>query len=508
MPKKSISDEEIAIIKSMLNRGMKNKDIQFFFNRPDRAVNSGRITGIRKGTYANSKSISAASASTTDDFIKSQSSAAGVVVTGKPSATGPLSAETLAGLFEEIGIGLQWRLKSGETDQHECKANFGFKHSSKWLKAIAALANNRGGYVLFGVHDKGTTAADDTDLGNIVCGLSGKEFAKADPADFTKRVKATFDPTPRISTTAITVGGKSVGVIHVERHPSGPVIATRSEDDIKEGDVYFRYPGQSARIKYSDLRAILDERDSVARAQILPMVERLLALGPDRVMLADLKAGSLVDGKQTIQIDASLLEKIAFIKEGHFEETADGPALRLVGEVTAVNGGASTMHKGVITRSDLENDFLSQTVTLDPKEYIRFALEHLQGGWVPLRYYAKQATLTKTALFKFINATNAPASRKSLFIGRLSKDAARQKASGKAAMLLKAMEADEAIPEPQSSKEAGEIARAIQMLTGVPKLSLGTLLKTLKICTKVAQGAHASSVRRALCRVDEIFFTL
>ena len=166
------------------------------------------------------------------------------------------------------------------------------------------------------------------------------------------------------------------------------------------------------------------------------------------------------------------------------------------------------MRKGVITRSDLENDFLSQTVTLEPKEYIRFALEHLQGGWAPLRYYAKQATLTKTNLFKFIHATDAPTSRKSLFIGRLSKNAAKQKASGSAAKLLKAIEANEAIPEPQSSKEAGEIARAIQMLNGVPKLSLGTLLKTLKMCTKVSQGAHASSVRRALCRVDEIFFAL
>jgi hypothetical protein len=34
-------------VKAMLARGMKNKDIQFFFNRPDRAVNSGRISTIR-----------------------------------------------------------------------------------------------------------------------------------------------------------------------------------------------------------------------------------------------------------------------------------------------------------------------------------------------------------------------------------------------------------------------------------------------------------------------------
>ena len=43
---RTITDEEIALIKAMLVRGMKNADIQFFFNRPGRHVNSGRITNI------------------------------------------------------------------------------------------------------------------------------------------------------------------------------------------------------------------------------------------------------------------------------------------------------------------------------------------------------------------------------------------------------------------------------------------------------------------------------
>ena len=51
MPKRSITDEEIGLIKAMLARGMANKDIQFYFNRQDRAVNSGRITGIRDRSY-------------------------------------------------------------------------------------------------------------------------------------------------------------------------------------------------------------------------------------------------------------------------------------------------------------------------------------------------------------------------------------------------------------------------------------------------------------------------
>jgi len=40
---------EVALIKAMLARGYANKDVQFFFNRPDRAVNSGRVSEIKGG---------------------------------------------------------------------------------------------------------------------------------------------------------------------------------------------------------------------------------------------------------------------------------------------------------------------------------------------------------------------------------------------------------------------------------------------------------------------------
>jgi hypothetical protein len=227
-----------------------------------------------------------------------------------------------------VGIGVQWRLKAGETDEHECKENFGIKHAHNWLRPMAALANNRGGYLLFGVYDKGKKDDAGNNLSHVVCGLKSDEFVKTDPVEFTKKVKATFDPTPHFAVGVVAVGGATVGVIHVQQHPSRPVITTRQEGDIREGDVYFRYPGQSSRIKYSDLRGILDDRDVKARAAILPMVERLLALGPSRAIVGDIKEGTLGDGKQMLHIDEALLEKIAFIKEGQFDEKAGAPALR------------------------------------------------------------------------------------------------------------------------------------------------------------------------------------
>lgn len=513
MPARSITDTEIALIKGMLALGMKNKDIQFYFNRPDRPVNSGRISQVAKGTYSDSTKISAAPLKKTKEFIDSfqpsgTTSAVVVSVAGGTQDQGPMSSTALKNLFEEVGVGLQWRLKSGETHEHECKESFHFK-GDKWLRAVAALANNRGGYLLFGVYDKGKKGPNEQDLGNIVCGLKNDEFEKLDSASITSRLKAMFDPTPLFETATFMVGGLTVGIIHIKQHPSRPVIASKQEGDIREGDIFFRYPGQSSRIKYSDLRAILDDRDLNARKTLLPMVERLIEIGPARAVIADLKEGVLGDGKTIMQIDAALLKKISLIKEGEFDEKKGATALRLVGDVMSVGEDATHFKKGAVTRHDLESDFLNQNTMVYPKEYIRYAIESVHGTWVPIRYYAKLAGLTKPSLKAFINGTKAAPHRKSQFVQLISKkDAARTPPSAKSLDILATIEKTKAVPEAMTKQEIGPLARAIQGLpreTGVP---IEVLLKAIQSWITVWPGVSASDVRRAMCRVDEVFFEL
>ena len=114
MGKRSITDQEISLVKAMLLRRMKNKDIQFFFNRPDRAVNSGRITTIRSGTYSNSASIVAATEAELDSFIKGFSQRAG---SGETATIDASTAQTLTvaarALFTRGADG-NWYLSGGE----------------------------------------------------------------------------------------------------------------------------------------------------------------------------------------------------------------------------------------------------------------------------------------------------------------------------------------------------------------------------------------------------------
>lgn len=70
----------------LLARGEQNVDIQFYFNRQDRPVNSGRISQIRNGTYG--PTVPAASQADLTNFLQNfQATAVGVANKGPAAPT-------------------------------------------------------------------------------------------------------------------------------------------------------------------------------------------------------------------------------------------------------------------------------------------------------------------------------------------------------------------------------------------------------------------------------------
>ena len=460
MPR-TITDEEIALIKAMLARGMKNADIQFFFNRPGRHANSGRITNIGDGTYSNSAGIAAATDEALNAFLAARSpttETSHVVVGPGKSDADPISEATFRALFKKDAAG-DWRLGNGETDQVECKQNFKLRSTATWLRAVAALANSRGGYVLFGVADK-----DDSGVCKLV-GMNNNDFRDADPSKLTERLQSGFQPTPRIRKALIEIEGKSVGVLHVERHDSRPVIATKNDGgsgEIKEGDIFHRYPGASRRISYGDLRAMLDERDVRVREAILPMVEKLLQLGPDRAMIADLAGGKLTDGKTSIELSEEIIERLAVIKEGEFEVAEGAPALRLIGDVKSET--PITVRREIITRDDIRRAFLADKLDADALDYLRVAVEISGSDWLPIRYFASKAGMSREQLLQFIDSSPGPPKQKALCRQRLSSpDQAYSEAKGPTLAVCKRLEAGETVPL-DDKRLVRSAAQAVQAL--------------------------------------------
>lgn len=387
MPKRTITDEEIGLIKAMLRMGMKNKDIQFFFNRQDRAVNSGRITGIRDSSYGSE--IASSSESEAKAFMASFTpssivSSHFVSIPTAAEATDPIADQVLRSFFTKGSDGI-WRCAAGETDEFECKENFNLKGFGKPLKTIAGFANHRGGYLFFGVKDK--------PYGFAVCGLKDDRFTDTDQNKFSQTIRSALEPTPRFRVATLSLGAMTVGIIHVEAHASKPVIAGKSEGELIEGFIYYRYPGETRAICYADLRAILDERDKQSRESIMPMVQRLLELGPQDAMIANLADGKLEGGQRPILIDPQSLEQIKFIREGEFDEVDGAPTLRVIGDAKTVPAEiispVRTVREEVTVDAILRN-FINRTPVEQPLSYFK-QVSHEQAYTLPIFYYVHSA---------------------------------------------------------------------------------------------------------------------
>lgn len=395
MPARSIKDEEIGLIKAMLGRGMRNRDIQFYFNRQDRPVNSGRITGINTGNYG--PEVPMATAAELDTFLNGFAPAEiGVVVdTGKPHEQ--TLADSARSRFVELDG--NWYLANGETADQECKAQFDPRRMEPIVRAIAALANNQGGFVFIGVQD-----ADCR-----VTGMPDASFQDTDIARITDKVKSLLTPTPTFSKGVIEIKGHKVGFIHVEKYPTPPVIVCRDANGLEDGTILFRYAGQSGKIKFGDLLAMLRERDRSATQTLLERATRLSEIGSDRALIVDVEKGELDAGSKRIVIDRALADQLEFIREGEFEERAGAPVLRLIGDVHTVDREGQVVER--VEGRALDADavlfaYLGHEAVRDPLQYICLSAK-VQRQWLPIFYFLHLSGGDNDLAIAALEGTNA-----------------------------------------------------------------------------------------------------
>src|SRR5262245_40394995 len=109
--KRSITDEEIALIKAMLRQEISNDTIHFYFNRADRLISSGRVAQIKKGRYGHD--VAEASQEAVDAFLAEWAKRHSSVPAADEAARSPTHHDVIRALFEKRGKG--WFLISGET---------------------------------------------------------------------------------------------------------------------------------------------------------------------------------------------------------------------------------------------------------------------------------------------------------------------------------------------------------------------------------------------------------
>ena len=481
----------------MLSNGVKNDVVHFYFNRADRLLSSGRITQIKQGKYG--AAVPAASRAEMDAFITAWKSRQ---LTGAgPATSPPTDAVTITALFELVGG--SWTLRGEETDKAECKLAFRLNPLDRFadvIRTIAGFANNKGGYVLFGVRD-GTRVAE---------GLQETHFADTDPAMINRALVASLDPVPHVTKTILVIGGAQIGVLYVEPHEHAPVVALRNiSDSVKEGAIYYRYVGETRLIKPGELRQIIALREQRAVAEFS---QRMMRVAGGTEATLNLDTGAVTGKAGGFVIDRDLLPALQFIREGDFSETKGAPALRLVGDVEAVDQRERDRIRIIrdsVTPDAVVRNFLRGEAVAHPEQYLH-AQAHGSNKWLPIWYYLRQANVEPEAMVAELQGRVAtrPTSRDAVVRRLQGVDTAFKVHPGRPVQLREAFARGEVVA-PDGVADDLIFANAVM---GLPPTQpdVAQFKPLLLACLDRAQGEdprsgnRRSAIYRAACRLDEL----
>lgn len=148
-------------------------------------------------------------------------------------------------------------IANGENFTTEFKQEFDWNSKEKkmkYIKAMAGLCNNNGGYLIFGVEN--TT--------NGIIGID-EGFQNLDKVEITKILNQYFQPTIIYDWDVMQESGKTIGLIYIFKRKGIPSVCKkefRSDNNkviLDESDIYYRYHSETRKIHFGDFLQMLNE---------------------------------------------------------------------------------------------------------------------------------------------------------------------------------------------------------------------------------------------------------
>jgi hypothetical protein len=428
----------------------------------------------------------------------------------------PFSQEKLNEIFK-ISPSDPERVISRESGNLEFKESFGWKSLAKYLKTVGAFANTRGGYIVFGVSNSP----------HKLVGLNGenlKSFEVIDSGELTLNLNNHFSPEIQWSLQEYELQGKTYGIIYVKESDGKPVICTKDIDKVlKEGDIYYRYRGRTERIKYPELRAILDEKRTQEQRLWMRHLAKIAKIGVQDTGIFDLQTGQITGTKNSFYIDESLLSQLSFIKEGQFSEVKGKPTLKVIGNAVVTPHSAMTPVKKQIVKTkgirvpDIVQAFLNREKVAEPIEYIKqICFENT--AFLPVYYFIDRARLDVDRTAEIVNSivSRCPAKTKLNDRLRNKKTQALKIPANDNASTKKKKDYVQQIVENRVKAEmaANDSIYCLQAIRGMspPAIKKNSTYLCLLLKTwfnkhyATALGPLADHIRRAICWVDEALY--
>ena len=280
-------------------------------------------------------------------------------------------------LLQLIEVDDKTRLKHRENTKLEFKTNFNKGDFALYGKTLSAFANNQGGVIIFGVKDNPREAI----------GMSNDNFANFDNKDLANFLNEYFSPTIDFNTQSFILDNKNFGAIWISESNDKPIMCIKNggkKQEIQEGEIYYRYSGRTQKIKYPELKKILDDNLELERQKWKEHIENIAKIGPKNVKMLDLFRGEIDNGNgKKIVVDKDLLKNLKLVEEGKFVEKDGAPALKLVGNIE--NGQL------VATNLNLSEDFYT---TKELLEKLGLKIHHIYFRGIVSEFKELQANKT------------------------------------------------------------------------------------------------------------------
>lgn len=250
------------------------------------------------------------------------------------------------------------RIISRESGWLEFKESFNWNSKDKYAKSMVAFANNKGGFIVFGIKDK------PRDL----VGLVSNNFEDVDEAKITAYLNSVFAPEIIFEKFVKTINNKIIGFLHTQQAKTKPIVCLKNDGELKEADIYYRYNARSERIKYPELKAMFDFVKEEEKKCWLEHFEKILKIGSTNAVIMDTLRGEITGKSGTLVIDKKLIPKLKFINQGNFQEKGK-PVLRLIGDVKPVSIIAGKSKNGIGVQ--LTDDPSAPAMRLEEEEILK-----------------------------------------------------------------------------------------------------------------------------------------
>jgi len=226
------------------------------------------------------------------------------------------------------------RLYHREGQELEFKEQFNFAGMAEYLRDFSAFANNRGGFLIFGVTDSPRKAQGLSDT-------AAEQFDKVDPQQISGFILNIFSSDIDWCHDVVKYKGRTFGYFCVRPHSNKPVICKKDEgrdQELRSGDIYYRYGGRTQRIQAAELENIINRRIQQTNEAWQDLMNKIGRVGAAHAAILDTESGLVEKGQnQILVVDDELVKKISFIKEGQFSESEGAKTLKLVGDVVPVD---------------------------------------------------------------------------------------------------------------------------------------------------------------------------